>query len=38
MQMADDLINQTDKGKVLRGTAAEMESGKDWFIKVPNGK
>lgn len=36
--MMDDLANSSDKEKVIQGTAAEMESGMDWFIKLPNGK
>lgn len=38
MSQLDDIANTDDKTKVIQGTAAEMESGDEWFIQLPNGK
>lgn len=38
MSQMDNLVNEQDKNKVIQGTAAEMQEGKEWFIQVPNGK
>lgn len=38
MSQIDDLSNESDKKVIIQGTAAEMQEGMDWFIKVPNGK
>jgi len=37
MSALDTLTNETDKNKIIQGTAAEMVEGTDWFIQVPNG-
>lgn len=38
MSGLDDIAGINDKKALILGTAAEMKSGQDWFIQVPNGK